>query len=54
MTYQKVFAAVGDTVFRVLNPRPSRPSMASSEVKELETVSATSLEDVAGSAKCRA
>lgn len=41
--YQKVLAAVGETVFRVLNPRPRSPSMADSSVKELETSSATSL-----------
>lgn len=46
-TYQKVLAAVGDTVFRVLNPRPRRPSISDSSVKELETVSAASLQDKA-------
>lgn len=41
-THQKVFWDVGETVFRVLKPRPMRPSMSLSDVKELDTVSAAS------------
>lgn len=42
MTYQKVDWDLGETVFRESKPRPRRPSMADSEVKELDTVSAAS------------
>lgn len=40
--YQKVDWDLGETVFRESKPRPRRPSMADSEVKELDTVSAAS------------